>query len=79
MKVCVLGAGAMGSSIGGLLADGGSEVYLLDTWAEHVQAINSQGLTFRVGSTERVVKVRAAMDCRGIGPADLIIVLVKSF
>jgi len=24
MKVCVLGAGAMGSSIGGLLADGGS-------------------------------------------------------
>jgi 2-dehydropantoate 2-reductase len=26
-----------------------------------------------------VVKVRAATDCRGIGPADLIIVLVKSF
>jgi 2-dehydropantoate 2-reductase len=33
MKVCVLGAGAMGSSIGGLLADGGAEVYLVDTWA----------------------------------------------
>ena len=42
MKVCVLGAGAMGSSIGGLLANGGSEVYLLDTWEEHVNAINSQ-------------------------------------
>jgi 2-dehydropantoate 2-reductase len=79
MKVCVLGAGAMGSSIGGLLADGGSEVHLLDTWAEHVDAINSQGLKLSIGSSEKVVHVRAATDCRGIGPADLIIILVKSF
>jgi 2-dehydropantoate 2-reductase len=79
MKVCVLGAGAMGSSIGGLLADGGSEVYLIDTWVEHVDAINSQGLRLRIGTAEKVVKVRAATDCRGIGPADLIIILVKSF
>jgi 2-dehydropantoate 2-reductase len=69
----------MGSSIGGLLADAGSEVYLIDTWAEHVNAINSQGLKLRVGSSDRTVKVRAATDCRGIGPADLIIVLVKSY
>jgi 2-dehydropantoate 2-reductase len=79
MKVCVLGSGAMGSSIGGLLADGGSEVYLMDTWAEHVNVINSQRLKLRVDSSDRVVKVRAATHCRGIGPADLIIVLVKSF
>ena len=79
MKVCILGAGAMGSSIGGLLADGGSEVYLLDTWAAHVDAINSRGLKLRVGSSDKMVQVRAATDCRGIGPADLIIVLVKSF
>jgi len=79
MKVCVLGSGAMGSSIGGLLADAGSEVYLIDTWAEHVNAMNSQGLKLRVGSSDRTVKVRAATDCQGIGQADLIIVLVKSF
>jgi 2-dehydropantoate 2-reductase len=79
MKVCVLGAGAMGSSIGGFLAEGGSEVYLVDTWAEHVDAINSRGLKIRAGESDRVVKVRAATDCRGIGSADLIIVLVKSF
>jgi len=69
----------MGSSIGGLLADAGSEVYLIDTWAEHVNVMNSQGLKLRVGSSDRTVKVRAATDCRGIGQADLIIVLVKSF
>jgi 2-dehydropantoate 2-reductase len=79
MKVCVLGSGAMGSSIGGLLADAGSEVYLIDTWAEHVNVMNSQGLKLRVGPSDRTVKVRAATDCRGIGQADLIIVLVKSF
>lgn len=79
MKVCVLGAGAMGCSIGGLLAEGGAEVYLLDTWAEHVNAINNRGLKLRIGTSERIVRVRAASDCRGIGPAELIIVLVKSF
>ena len=79
MKVCVLGSGAMGSSIGGLLAGAGSEIYLIDTWAEHVNVMNSQGLKLRVGSSDRIVKVRAATDCRGIGQADLIIVLVKSF
>ncbi|HSB04134.1 MAG TPA: ketopantoate reductase family protein [Thermodesulfobacteriota bacterium] len=79
MKVCVLGSGAMGSSIGGLLADSGSEVYLIDTWAEHIDVMNRQGLKLRVGSSDRMVKVRARTDCQGIGPADLIIVLVKSF
>jgi 2-dehydropantoate 2-reductase len=79
MKVCVLGSGAMGSSIGGLLADAGSEVYFIDTWTEHVNAINNQGLKLRVGPSDRTIKVRAATDCRGIGQADLIIVLVKSY
>jgi 2-dehydropantoate 2-reductase len=79
MRVCVLGSGAMGSSIGGLLADAGSEVYLIDTWAEHVNVMNSQGLKLRVDSSDRIVKVRATTDCRGIDQVDLIIVLVKSF
>src|SRR5512133_1290046 len=79
MKICVLGAGAMGSSIGGLLAAGGSEVHLIDPWREHIDAINSRGLRLRTGADERVVQVRAATDCRALGPADLIIVLVKSF
>ena len=69
----------MGSSIGGLLAGGGSEVYLIDTWAEHVNAMNTRGLKIRAGSSDRIVNVRAKTDCQGIGPVDLIIVLVKSF
>ena len=79
MKICVLGSGALGSSIGGILTEGGLEVYLIDPWTEHVNAMNRQGLKIREGASERAVKVRAATDCQGIGPADLILVLVKSY
>ena len=79
MKICVLGSGALGSSIGGVLSEGGLEVYLVDPWAEHINAMNKQGLKLGEGSTERIVKVRAATDCQGIRQADLILVLVKSY
>ena len=79
MKICFLGAGALGCSIGGVLAAGGSDVVLVDRFQAHVDAINSQGLRMRVGDEEKVVKVKAYSDCQGVGPVDLIIVLVKSF
>jgi len=79
MKICILGSGALGSTIGGVLTEGGLEVYLIDPWTEHVNAMNRQGLILREDSSERAVKVRAATDCQGIGPADLILVLVKSY
>ena len=37
--VVVLGAGAMGSLFGGLVAEGGLEVTLLDPWQEHIETI----------------------------------------
>ena len=42
--VAVLGAGAMGSLFGGLLAEGGMQVTLIDPWKEHIEAINRDGL-----------------------------------
>ena len=43
-KVAVLGAGAMGCLFGGLLAEKGLDVVLIDVWKEHVKEINSKGL-----------------------------------
>ena len=40
LKVAVLGAGAMGCLFGGLLAEKGLNVILIDVWKEHVDAIN---------------------------------------
>ena len=79
MKVCILGAGALGCSIGAALAQGGSEVSLVNRSVAHVEAINSRGLRVREGGEERVVPVRAAVHSRDIGPVDLVIVLVKSY
>lgn len=44
MRFVVIGAGALGASYGGRLAAAGQEVTLVDLWAEHVAAINCDGL-----------------------------------
>jgi 2-dehydropantoate 2-reductase len=79
MKVCVVGAGAAGCTIGGTLTEGGSDVWLIDSYKEHVEVMNAIGLRMRDGDVERTVKVNARTGCDGIGVADLVIVLVKSF
>jgi len=79
MKTAVVGAGAMGSLFGGLLAASGEDVTLVDVWREHVEAINAEGL--RIGSHEgsRTIGVKATTDPSSVGPADLIILFVKSY
>lgn len=79
MKIHFLGAGALGCAIGGTLAAAGSDVTLIDPFQAHVDAINRDGLRMKVGDSERVVQVRAALDCAKLGAPDLLIVLVKSF
>lgn len=79
LKIYFLGAGALGCAIGGTLAAAGSDVTLIDPYQAHVDAINRDGLRMKDRETERVVQVKAATDSRGLAPADLVIVLVKSF
>jgi len=79
VKICMLGAGALGSAIGGTLAAAGSDITLVDVYKPHVDAINAHGLRMRTAEGERVVEVKAATDARGLGVVDLVIVLVKSF
>lgn len=79
MKTCIVGAGALGSAIGGTLAAAGSEVWLVARAEAHVDAVNAGGLRMLDGDEERTVRVQARTNCEGIGPADLVIVLVKSF
>lgn len=78
MKIVVIGAGAMGSLFGGLLAEQDNDVTLLDIWPEHVHAINTKGLQIEREGDLRTVKVHAAATPETIGKADLAIVFVKS-
>ena len=70
----------MGSLFGGSLAASGHEVWLVDVWKEHVEAINKNGLLIEeVGGRERIIKnVKATTDPREVGTADLVLVFVKS-
>ena len=79
MKICFLGAGSLGSTIGGVLSEGGSDVWLVDPWREHVETVNRDGLAIREGDSERVVRVKAATNTRELGVMNLVVVLVKSF
>ena len=58
MKVAVVGAGAMGSLFGALLAEAGNEVWLYDVWVEHVQAVNQNGLQIEREGKTRMVRAR---------------------
>jgi 2-dehydropantoate 2-reductase len=75
MKIAVIGAGAMGSVVGGLLAKAGNDVTLVDVWREAVDAINANGLRIN----DDVVKVRATDKPGDIGVVDLVLVFVKCY
>jgi glycerol-3-phosphate dehydrogenase len=80
MRICFVGAGALGSTIGGTLARGGTEVWLIDPFQAHVDAINARGLRMLEGDAETVVKISACTSASQVGiVADLVIVLVKSY
>ena len=44
MKIAILGCGAMGSVYAALLGDAGHEVWAIDSWLDHVDAIKQGGL-----------------------------------
>jgi 2-dehydropantoate 2-reductase len=79
LKVGIIGAGALGSAIGGTLAEAGHDVLLINRNRAHVDAINRHGLTMRAEGKDRVVKIRAAIPAQADEAVDLVIVLVKSF
>ena len=79
MKICILGAGALGCALGGVLTEAGNEVWLINRNADQVDAMNSRGLTLREGGVDRTVAVHAATTARPAGVVDLVVVLVKSF
>ena len=78
MKVAVIGAGAMGSLFGGLLAEAGARVWLVDIWEDHVDAVNKRGLEIEREGNSRFVRLHAATDPGAVGESDLVIVFVKS-
>ncbi|GHT79623.1 2-dehydropantoate 2-reductase [Spirochaetia bacterium] len=78
MKIAVVGAGAMGSLYGGYLSQN-NEVFLIDIWKEHIEAIQSRGLVIEeAGESQHIYHPKAAASSASVGIADLVLLFVKS-
>lgn len=80
MKIAIIGAGAMGCLYGGKLsAVPGNQVFLLDVWKAHVDAINQDGLFMEEnGELLHYKNITAATNADEVGSVDLAVIFVKS-
>ena len=79
MKIAIFGVGAMGSVYAALFAEAGHEVHGVDVWAEHVDAINRNGLRLEGASGDRVIYgIHATQDGGSVGECDLYVLATKA-
>ncbi len=79
MKIAIIGSGAMGSLFGGLLAENGQKVTLVDKRKKLVQKINENGLKItNLKNKKRTIEVKATTSVKNITKPDLAIIFVKS-
>jgi len=82
MRIGIIGAGAIGSIVGGMLTKAGHDVTLIDQWPEHVEAMKQPGLRLSGTCGEHLVPVKALHihEMQGIRePFDAIFISVKSY
>lgn len=78
MKYAVVGTGAIGSVMGACLALGGGEVWFVDPFEAHINAIKEKGLDFDFNGTEHNLKnIKATTRAEEVGVVDLVLLMVK--
>jgi 2-dehydropantoate 2-reductase len=81
-RIGIIGAGAIGSIVGGLLTKAGRDVTLIDQWPEHVEAMKRSGLRLSGTCGEHVIPVRALHihEIQSVAvPFDAVFLSVKSY
>jgi 2-dehydropantoate 2-reductase len=77
MRICIFGAGAVGSHFAVRLALAGHNVCCVMR-GPHLEAVKVNGLTLRVGETEFKARVTASDDPAALGPQDIVISTLKA-
>jgi 2-dehydropantoate 2-reductase len=77
MRICVFGAGAVGSHFAVRLALAGHDVSCVMR-GPHLGAVKADGLTLKVGSGEFKARVKASDDPAALGPQDVVISTLKA-
>src|SRR4051812_9074527 len=77
MRICIFGAGAVGSHFAVRLALAGHDVACVMRGA-HLEAVKVRGLTLRVGDAEFSARVNASDDPATLGQQDVVISTLKA-
>jgi 2-dehydropantoate 2-reductase len=77
MRICIFGAGAVGSHFAVRLALSGHDVSCVMR-GPHLEAVKANGLTLRVGTAEFSARVKASDNPMTLGPQDLVISTLKA-
>jgi 2-dehydropantoate 2-reductase len=77
MRICIFGAGAVGSHFAVRLALSGHDVSCVMR-GPHLAAVKAKGLTLRVGDAEFPAQVKASDDPATLGPQDVVISTLKA-
>ena len=78
MRTAVVGVGAIGSVYATLFAEAGHDVWAIDQWAEHVDAINRKGMTLTGFTGDRTVEMKASTSVTDAGACDMYIIATKA-
>ena len=77
MRICIFGAGAVGSHFAVRLARAGHDVSCVMR-GPHLDAVKADGLTLKVGDSSVTAKVKASADPADLGPQDVVISTLKA-
>ena len=77
MRICIFGAGAVGSHFAVRLMLSGHDVCCVMR-GPHLEAVRAKGLTLRVGEAEFTARVKASDDPAALGPQDLVVSTLKA-
>lgn len=77
MRIAIVGAGALGSVIGGCLARAGEEVTLIDITSPHLEAIRERGLKV-TGFQQFSVPVKITAQPSEVREVDFLLLITKS-
>ena len=79
MKIAVVGTGAMGSVYAGLLGKAGHDVWAIDVWRDHIDAIARSGLAVTGASGSFVAeKLNVGRSPEDAGPAEIWLIATKA-
>jgi len=82
MRIGIMGAGAIGCNVGGMLARAGHDITLIDQWPAHVEKMKRDGLTLSGTWPDYVVPVNALhlYEAQSIQePFDAVFLAVKGY